>query len=1046
MTVPDLTGLTWPPTMGESSTKRRRRRVQPGKDNEEVNSQGDDFLVQDEEQGDDDDSKDEDGADLKMQGMVDQMDAEALINDTIEDNRKLPASNPVMLSKSWDVQKVHGPIFTGGTITLRSNYMLLPVGGDVVWVDSASGVPVTSVRGQYTLESSPADVDDDDDDGVDANAITSYAMSPTLPMIVTCSHNLLIRQYRVVDGETPENGEFGDSSVAIEEVKLWGRAGHSLPVTRMVFHVSGVFLATGSVDGSVRIWDVRGPHQTHHFRRPAGDFNRGGSGTRAITGLVWMDQSSELIIAIARDDGTIVIHNLRNERADEPFVTLGDHDAGVTSMAWSKDGTCFVSGGRDQVLTAWKVSTSETSYAQTKQKKGKTKKGTQSDASKLAFQYERLHTVPLYEDIHAFALLPTGRSDIVTALVAGSKGRLTSWQVCLSDGNARWNKVFEEEESRGETSGYTNLCTLSGDDVSNFRLLSADNDHTLVFWKLSQGLNPTQDRALIGHNDDILDVAFLPDQSSSQLVVATNRPQVRVFDHRDFSCRVLDGHRATVLSVSVSPCGRYIASAGKDKQVRLWGRTRAECEFACVGIGEGHTEAIGSVALSRQRGRYEVGGYAATNGGGSFCVTVSVDRTLKRWNISSDLLKSGASDPHQLVCSASARAHDKDINIVSVAPNDSYIGTGSQDKTIKIWKATNLSLVATLRGHKRGVWDVQFSPVDRVVATASGDSSIKLWSLSGTFSCVRTFQGHMASVLRVRFLTSGLQLVSSGADGLVKLWTIRTNLCEATMDRHRDKAWALDVSPQDNFMVSGGADSQLVVWYDTTEAEQAKKDAEAEEAILLDQKLANHIRRKEYKEALVLALQRDKPMNTLMILKSIIDEGLEQGASGDTTLRSYAVDWSEEDIYRLLRYCRDWNTRARNASVALLVVKAIVSTCAPGNLASIDGVPELLAGIVPYAERHFERLDRLLTSSYLLDFTLAAMGDLEELDRETQLKELSRWEANIKYVLPPKEVDGRTQVGGRTVVGRTDDSDTDEVVTLGDSETDDDNDSDMDDS
>lgn len=83
----------------------------------------------------------------------------------------------------------------------------------------------------------------------------------------------------------------------------------------------------------------------------------------------------------------------------------------------------------------------------------------------------------------------------------------------------------------------------------------------------------------------------------------------------------------------------------------------------------------------------------------------------------------------------------QDINIVSVAPNDSLVATGSQDKTCKLWHAADLSLSATLSGHRRGVWDARFSPHDRVIATASGDKTLRLWSLADG-ACVRVFEGH----------------------------------------------------------------------------------------------------------------------------------------------------------------------------------------------------------------------------------------------------------------------------------------------------------------
>ena len=51
-------------------------------------------------------------------------------------------------------------------------------------------------------------------------------------------------------------------------------------------------------------------------------------------------------------------------------------------------------------------------------------------------------------------------------------------------------------------------------------------------------------------------------------------------------------------------------------------------------------------------------------------------------------------------------AHQKYINTVRVSPNDKFIATSSQDKTIKIWEAGSLNLKTTLSGHKKGVWDI----------------------------------------------------------------------------------------------------------------------------------------------------------------------------------------------------------------------------------------------------------------------------------------------------------------------------------------------------
>lgn len=75
---------------------------------------------------------------------------------------------------------------------------------------------------------------------------------------------------------------------------------------------------------------------------------------------------------------------------------------------------------------------------------------------------------------------------------------------------------------------------------------------------------------------------------------------------------------------------------------------------------------------------------------------------------------SAAAGPAPLRTLTAVAAHDKEINAVAIAPNDSLVATASQDRTIRLWTLPGLVAGLTLRGHKRGVWAVAFSPVDQV--------------------------------------------------------------------------------------------------------------------------------------------------------------------------------------------------------------------------------------------------------------------------------------------------------------------------------------------
>eukprot|EP00548_Thalassiothrix_antarctica_P013995 CAMPEP_0194166932 /NCGR_PEP_ID=MMETSP0154-20130528/2403_1 /TAXON_ID=1049557 /ORGANISM="Thalassiothrix antarctica, Strain L6-D1" /LENGTH=960 /DNA_ID=CAMNT_0038877747 /DNA_START=19 /DNA_END=2901 /DNA_ORIENTATION=+ len=924
-----------------------------------------------------------------------------------------------VLSKSWAISSAHVPTYSGGYITHchtkglvigdeePKKFLVLPIDGDLALVDAQKGTKIRTIRQD--------DIQDDEDEGLDADAITAYALSSKDDIIITCSHNQLIRVYSL---EQPDN------------IKTWGKSGHTMPVTRMKFHESNVFLATASVDGTVRIWDVRGGYVTHVFRPYQGIDS---SGMRGVSSIQWKkssDDRKELIIAIGREDGSISIHDLK-DKADENLIVLRDHMGAITCMDW-KDTDYFVSTGRDAVISLWqRIKSDDENNVNKKGKKSKSKKG-------RGEQYKRIHTKAIYEQVEGMIILPT--KDLIVA-TAGTKGSVRLWCSKVSEGKG--SKQFEciAEQSTSEAfgeikGGYLDLQFnyLSDDKklLDYGQLIVADAEYNLLFLSLSEENKLRSVRTIVGLNDEILDLKIVPNgiKEPTHAVVATNSSQVRLFELGTFSCNILDGHSATVLCVDVSPCGRYIVTSGKDKTIRVWLSTSCKC----VAMGTGHTEAIGAIGFSRKVGRYDVTGKAAVNGGGSFAVSASKDRTLKRWNLPGSSVLNEATSDIDLKTFCSARAHEKDINILCVAPNDSLIATGSQDKTVKLWAANSLDLSATLKGHRRGVWDCQFSSYDKVIATSSGDQTVKLWSLSD-YSCVRTFQGHAASVLRVRFLSGGLQLVSAGADGLLKLWTIRTTECEATIDAHEDKVWALDISVDGKKLVSGGADSKIVVWTDTTKQEEDLMRAVDEQNILLEQRLSNHVLHKEFEKALDLALDLERPRQILRVLNSIVEKDVQKDETGLMTLKRHVKTWSLEKVKKILTYCRDWNTRARNSHLAMLVVQAVVMSIPAQTLAKEEGIPQILAGITPYAERHFKRLDKMYTNAFLLDFTLTSMGSLDTEDNSQM--DFQAWEKNSKHVLPPEKVDGRIQIGGSIILGGnkvSEASDEEEIVSIGDSE------------
>uniref|UniRef100_A0A8D0D8U5 Transducin beta like 3 n=1 Tax=Sander lucioperca TaxID=283035 RepID=A0A8D0D8U5_SANLU len=530
-------------------------------------------------------------------------------------------------------------------------------------------------------------------------------------------------------------------------------------------------------------------------------------------------------------------------------------------------------------------------------------------------------TVPVYEAVEGVVLLPEDKdlseigvkSKDLHFITAGSKGVLRVWEAS------------------------TARCVYTQTLPSPLTAVSED---IFPLCALSQ---------FVGYNDEVLDVKFLG-KGDSHIVVATNSCQLKVFELLTNSCQILYGHTDTVLSLDVFKKGFLFASCAKDRSVRVWQMDSDSGQVHCVAQGSNHANAVGSITCSRMKA--------------SFVVSGSQDCTVKVWDLPADLSTTGA-DVHQLTPRATEKAHDKDVNSVAVSPNDKLLASGSQDRTARLWSLAgegNVGLLGVFRGHRRGVWAVCFSPVDQVLATSSADGATKLWSLQD-FSCLKTFEGHDASVLKVIFVSRGTQLLTSGSDGLVKLWTIKTNECVKTLDAHQDKVWGLHVSRKDDKVVTGSADSNITVWVDVTEVELAEEQAKQEDLILKQQELSNLLHEKKYLKALGLAISLDQPHTVLTVIKAI-RQVENSGELLEKTVLKLRVDQKES----LLRYCAVWNTNARNCQDAQAVLQVLLTHLPPEEILQYQGARTHLEGLIPYTERHMQRIGNLLQASMFLNY------------------------------------------------------------------------------
>ncbi|KAI8981146.1 U3 small nucleolar RNA-associated protein [Trametes punicea] len=834
------------------------------------------------------------------------------------------------LKTAFKKARVIAPLHTAGPVatTPDGSKLVTCVGEDALLTDVKAGVEICRFAG-------------------DTESITSLCITPSSSHLLLFTSSLSLRIYEIPQTSIPQ-------TKLVKPVRVIARA-HDAPVHVCKADPTSTYLASGSADGVVKVWDILRGYVTHLFKGHGGVVSALAFNYPFDPSSVVREQKMQLITASV--DTRIRIFDLsaaaaRASGGSRPEAVLEGHVSVPRGLDVSPDGKWLVSGGRDSVVLIWDISSKASPV-----KKSSTGKGKETQFSPVLHK-----TIPVLERVEAVGFLhpdedlagaPSGPGKL-RFYTGGEKGLVRIWDA--REGNVLFTLGQEQDDSFKDQEEQRQIVDAIYLPATS-TILSVHADQNILFHSLS---TQTLSRQLIGFNDEIIDATFLspnlplqaPSPSSlsdTHVALATNSSLIRVYSTTSLDARLIVGHSEIVLCLDRGAQGRILASGSKDRSARIWAPVHPRAsedspavpEWRCVAICEGHAESVGAVAMSRKA----LSGDPAPSGSGSdtlrFMFTGSQDRTIKMWDLSAVPLSAPEDEgAHIVKCKSltTQKAHDKDINSLDVAPNDRLLVSGSQDRTAKVWEVDyvtssagvrgELRLLGTCKGHKRGVWCVRFGRAERVLATGSGDKTVKLWNLDD-FTCVKTFEGHTNSVLRVDFLNAGMQMVSSASDGLVKLWNVRDEECAATMDNHEDKVWALAVSSDESTIVSGAADSVVTFWQDCTEEQQVERETQRAKLVEKEQDLQNYLALHDYRNAILLALSMGQPgrlHSMFATLASSADPTVPRAPSitGHPAVDEVLRTLPGTDLVRLLRYIRDWNAHAKTSAVAQRVLHAVV--------------------------------------------------------------------------------------------------------------------------
>ena len=622
------------------------------------------------------------------------------------------------------------------------------------------------------------------------------------------------------------------------------RLDHDGPVWAVAFSPDGTRVATGSKDGSARVFDATsGEKQSrldHDNAVAVGAVAFSPDGTRVATGswdhsarvfdaatgaeLSRLDHDAELLAVAFSPDGTRVATGSHNGSARVFDATSGAQlsrlDYGnwvwVGAVAFSPDGTRVATGSRDGNARVFNAATgaelSRLSHGDRVETVAFSPDGTRvatgsHDGSARVFnaatgaELSRLdHDGP----IGAVAFSPDG-----TRVATGSM-----------DGSARVFDAATGAELCGLVhDGWVGRVAFSPDGT---RVATGSHDGSARVFNAATGAELSR----LDHDGQVDAVAFSPD--GTRVATGSMDGSARVFDAAAGAELSRLDHDGTISAVAFSPDGTRVATGSKDGSARVFdAATGAErCRLD-------HNDPVNAVAFSPDGTRVATGSMDGSarvfdaaagaelcrldHGGWVDAVAFSPDGTR---------VATGSMDDSARVFDPVTGAelcrlvHDGRVEAVAFSPDGTRVATGSMDGSARVFDAATGAELSRL-DHNDLVCAVAFSPDGTRVATGSHDRSARVFDAATGTELSRL--DHDDRVEAVAFSPDGTRVATGSDDRSARVFDPATGAELSRLD-HDGLVWTVVFSPDGTQVATGSYEGSARVFDAATGAELSRLD------------------------------------------------------------------------------------------------------------------------------------------------------------------------------------------------------------------------------